>query len=539
MTRPAFRPLWPTLLLLAGLQACSTQTEKSNNVFFDSAESRNEAFQAAARQIRPTTPLMTEDTSVRFTSSSIGLEKKGILPPHIQNITVRYPGRHNLATIADILSRTLDVVVLMTPDALLPPQAAPNAAPAGAANAAAPAGAANAAPDNMLRLSRLAQDAGAARLNLTPEQVNTYELNYSGTLAGLLDRIASQAELSWTFEDGRIVFRRTVTEYFFVKVLPGAVKSSSSFSTSMGGSASKVDSEIGGDLWEALKTTLPLLLSPSGKFQLDTKLGMVTVRDSVRNVKEVARYVEQINQLFMRQVNIQVEIVQIDLNNESQNGIDWGRISRSLANSTTLLSTGPAFNSGSTTPGSIGLFRGGSEFLFKALERYGRVSNMYSAVVNTMHRQPVPLSVTNTRTYLRGINPGTPASGTTPATSPTLSVADLNTGFNFSFVPAILDSNRVLLESAISISAQRELLQFATGTGDNVSVIQQPNVDNFQNIQRVSMALGETLVLLGYEYEEARNTVTDVVRNQLRGSRLALRNKKTVIILLTPSLSGF
>jgi type IVB pilus formation R64 PilN family outer membrane protein len=447
---------------------------------------------------------------------------------------VRYPGRHNLATIADILSRTLDVVVLMTPDALSPPQAAPTAVPAGAANAPV---------DNMLRLSRLAQDAGAARLNLTPEQVNTYELNYAGSLAGLLDKIASQADLSWSFEDGRIVFRRIVTEYFFVKSLPGALKSTNTFSANMSGSSSKVDSEISGDLWEALKATLPLLMSPSGKFQLDTKLGMVTVRDSVRNVKEVARYVEQLNQLFMRQVNIQVEIVQVDMNNESQNGIDWGNISRSLANSATLRSSGPAFNAGSTTSGSIGLFRGDSEFLFKALERYGRVSNMYSAVVNTMHRQPVPLSVSNTRTYLRSITAGTTAAATpgtvSPVqTGPTLSVADLITGFNFSFVPAILDSNRVLLESAISISAARELQQYSTGSGFGQTVIQQPNVDNFQNVQRVSMALGETLVLLGYEYEEARNTVTDVVRNQLPGSRLSLRNKKTVIILLTPSLSG-
>ena len=67
---------------------------------------------------------------------------------------------------------------------------------------------------------------------------------------------------------------------------------------------------------------------------------------------------------------------------------------------------------------------------------------------------------------------------------------------------------------------------------------QQPNVDSFQNIQRVSMALGETLVLLGYQYEEARTTVTDVVRDKIPASRLGVGNKKSVIILLTPSLSG-
>jgi hypothetical protein len=226
------------------------------------------------------------------------------------------------------------------------------------------------------------------------------------------------------------------------------------------------------------------------------------------------------------------------MNTEAQSGIDWGEVSRTLSSGAILRSSGPAFNAGSTTSGSIGLYRGDAQVLFKALERYGRVSNMYSAVLNTLHRQPVPLSVTNSKTYLRSISAGAVSTAGAVSSGPTLSVADLNTGFTLSLVPAILDSNRVLLESSIGISSTRELQQYSTGTGFGQTVLQQPNVDNFQNVQRVSMSLGETLVLLGYQYEEARTSVTDVVRDKIPASRLGVGSKKSVIILLTPSLSG-
>jgi type IVB pilus formation R64 PilN family outer membrane protein len=532
------RPL--CLAMALGLQACSSGFDKANDEVHRASNERSQQAQTLARQVKPMAPLVSEEKAVRFTSRSIPLVRSAMLPSHIESVTVRYPGRHSLSTIADILTRTLGVVVLMTPDALQDPRSyAPGrgAVTAGAANAGLLAGAA--VGDPMPQLTNQALQAGASRLNLTPEQVGTtFELNYSGPLAGLLDWLASQAQLRWSYEDERIVFRRVVTQYIQVKTLPGALKGSTSFSSNVSGGSSSLSSELGGDLWAALQATLPLLISGSGQFYLDTRLGMITVRDAIANVKEVERYVEQINQLFLRQVNIQVEIIQVDMNTEAQSGIDWGEVSRTLSSGAILRSSGPAFNAGSTTSGSIGLYRGDAQVLFKALERYGRVSNMYSAVLNTLHRQPVPLSVTNSKTYLRSISAGAVSTAGAVSSGPTLSVADLNTGFTLSLVPAILDSNRVLLESSIGISSTRELQQYSTGTGFGQTVLQQPNVDNFQNVQRVSMSLGETLVLLGYQYEEARTSVTDVVRDKIPASRLGVGSKKSVIILLTPSLSG-
>jgi type IVB pilus formation R64 PilN family outer membrane protein len=539
------------LLSLLALQACSSSFEKTNNEMHQATNSRVQQSQTLARQTRDSSPWVRDERTVRFTTRSIPLLRSAMLPAHIEQVTVRYPGRHNLSTIADILTRTLGVVVLMTPDALQDPLsfrpggggagAGPAGVGPGAGRTPAPqnAGAPALSGDPMDQLIEQSQLVGASRLNLDPARANnTFELNYSGPLSSLLDWIANQAQLQWSFEDDVIVFRRVVTQFFQIKTLPGSIRAGSSLSIAGGGPpVPGGGAEQGGDLWEALRGTLPLLISSNGQFLLDTRLGVVTVRDAIGNLKNVERYVDQVNKLFLRQVNIQVEIIQVDLNTEAQSGIDWASLSRTLTNGAVLRSSGPGFSAGSTTSGTIGIFKGESQALFKSLEKYGRVSNMYSAVVNTMHRQPVPLTVSNSRTYLRSVTAGN--IGTNGAvTGPTLSVADLNTGFSLNLLPAILDSNRVLLESNITISSIRELVQFATGSGFGQTVLQQPNIDNFQNVQRVTMGLGETVVLLGYEFEEARNSVTDVVREKIPGSRLNVGAKKTVIILLTPSLSG-
>ncbi len=532
--------IWLLLLTISTLQACSSSFQKNYDELHSITNDRTERAQILSRQTTTSAPLVADEKFVRFTTRSIPLVQSAMLPPNIETVTVRYPGRHNLNTIADILTRTLGVVVIMTPDALMDPRSfAPGLSSAAALTKTGATGTQSPNTTDSLRSGLISQalQSGATRLNLSQDEPNTsFELNYSGPLSSLLDWIANQAQLRWSFENDRIIFRRVITQFIQVKTLPGALKGTSSFSSSISSSTASLSSEIGGDFWAALSETLPLMVSTSGQFKLDTKLGLITVRDAIQNVQEVERYVEHINQLFLRQVNIQVEIIQIDMSTDTQSGIDWENIARNLSNGAVLRTSGPSFNAAGASAGSIGIFKGNNQLLFKNLERYGRVSTMYSAVLNTMHRQAVPLNVSNSRTYLRSITAGT-INTNGSNTGPTLTAADLNTGFMINLMPVILDSNRVLLESSIGISSTRELQQYSTGTGLNQALVQQPNVDMFQNVQRVSMALGETLVLLGYQYEEARNNSSDVVREFLPASKLGVSSKKSVIILLTPSLS--
>ena len=80
------------VLSVAGLQACSSTYERVNNEMHQASNARVQQAQSLARQTRLPTPLVSDEKVVRFTSRSINLVRSAMLPAHIEQVTVRYPG---------------------------------------------------------------------------------------------------------------------------------------------------------------------------------------------------------------------------------------------------------------------------------------------------------------------------------------------------------------------------------------------------------------------------------------------------------------
>jgi type IVB pilus formation R64 PilN family outer membrane protein len=529
------------------LSGCSSTFDPAVKASQDEAADRSAQAQNLLRQPQNEVPLVTEEKTLRFTQKSIPFSRSTMLPTKIGNVTLRVPGRHNLSTVADLISNATNIPVVMTPDALMDVSLFAPGRGAALGGAPIPAGGNDEAS---VYASLMA--AGAARLALNDQLAqNTMELNYSGTLSGLLNLVSAKARLRWTYEDDRIVFRRVITRTIMVKTLPGSIKSTGSLSLTSGGASggsqsATTDSDT--DFWQALDKTIPLLISSQGQAIVDQRMGIVTVRDSIDNVQAVEKLVDFQNSLFLRQISLNVEVLQVDLSLEHQSGIDWNYVSDSLAKSNTVLTlTGAPVLAGTTTPGTFGFkFNNASgglngQVLFKVLEKFGRVSTAYSSVLTTVNRQSVPVGVLNTLSYLKSITPATTQSttgGSSLSSGVGLVPGEITTGFSLNLLPMVLDSNRVLLQCTISISSLRELTKFSSGSGDAAQSVQQPNIDTFASLQRMTLNSGETMVMMGFERDEARTNQTDVVRNSLPGSRLITSNKKSTIILVTPRLLG-
>lgn len=521
-----------TFTLIYIVTGCSTQTQTAANDRITAAQARLNKIQNAGPIAPSESKLLVTDDIPRFTSRSIPMERSNVLPPNIQTVTLRLPGRHNLSTIADILSRAIGIPVIMQADALMSPLLfAPmnGGALGGKTNA-------DALNEESLAAAQLMQ-IGASRINLNPEQANTtFELNYSGTLQGLLDQIASQAQLQWVFQDNTIVFRRIVTRSITLKIIPGNIKTSVQTTGPGGG----IDSSTEADLLANIEKTLALLISSQGQLTVNKSIGQITVRDAIANVREVERYLNQIQAQLLRQVSIKVEVLQVDVTAEAQNEISWSNLSKDVAGLGNLaLLSSPSGNSASTSsPVSLGITNGDSSVFVKALEKYGRVSSTYSTVVNTLHRQAVPVMVTNNITYVRSVTaPTTNANGT--LVGPSINVAELVTGFSVSLMPIVLDSNRILLQSSLGLNSLRAMKIFSVGSGANQVSVQQPDVDIVGGIQRTNLRSGETMILLGYNYEDARATNTDAIKETLPISKATTSSKKTVVILVTPQILDF
>jgi type II secretory pathway component GspD/PulD (secretin) len=104
-------------------------------------------------------------------------------------------------------------------------------------------------------------------------------------------------------------------------------------------------------------------------------------------------------------------------------------------------------------------------------------------------------------------------------------------------LPVILDSNRVLLQTAMQVSELREIKAFTSGSGSSAQSIQLPNTVSFASLQRVSVPAGQTLVMVGYEREQAQADDTDVIRGLLPIAKRGGRSKQGTVILITPRLT--
>jgi hypothetical protein len=516
------------LLLLPGCATHKMVTEEQHT-----QSARASTAQQIVRQTIPPPAYLRQDTTPRFASRSVPLDPSLSLPAHLGKLTLRLPGRHGLAQIAELLSRVIELPVVVTPDALMDPALFQAGGVSVTAVAAAPSAEQSAAVQTQRQ---------AAALKATTVQFNeaelrtTFELNYSGSLRGFLDDLSTRAGLQWRYNEGRITLSRVVTRVITVKAVSGGITATASVAA---GSTLTASSAVNGNFWAALAANLKDQVSALGKLQVDERLGLVTVTDALPNVEAVERFINVQNELMMRQLTLEVEVLQVDLRQEQSTGINWSAVSSRLNGNLTLKSP-DTLGSYSGSAGALFSFvKGNDGALISALEDFGKVNTAYSAVLTTTHRQPVPLGVTSKEGYLKSVTAGTVSTTGGTSTGATLTADSITTGFSMLLTPTLLDSGRILLESVLSVSALRELKEFASGEGSLRNSVQLPAVDDFTTLQRLSVKAGETLVMTGFEREILLRDERDVVRGVLPASQRAKASRQSTVIVITPRLNTF
>lgn len=536
---------WVTACLALALGGCAVpaarQTERAHQDVLDRAA----ALQARLREAAAPPPLVVDDPTPRFTSRSVPLRRDERLPDHLGPIRLHAPGRLPLAAVAEMLSRAIGLPVIMTPDAL---HSAADYAPGPASRSAFDAS--TAAPEETAALRQAAR-AGALRLDISaPEHQNTVEIDHAGPLRPLLDRIAAQAGLHWRHTGGRIVFSRVVTRAMPVKALPGGLDASAAFDVlggaeGSGGGSAKIDGSTQSDYWAGLPDALKPMLSPAAGLQVDPRAGLVTVTDALANVERVQTYLDALNVNLLRQVVLEIEVLQVSFTDEFSNGIDWRVMLGRLGQGNRLDLVAPAALGplGAGAPAALSFVLGPSgsrgspsEWVAKALQEYGRVSTTYSSVVTTTNRMPVPVGALQTRSYVQRATAPTVSPATGLTTAGALEPGKLTTGLGLTVLPVILDSHLVLLQTALQISELRQLRAFTSGSGQLARSVQLPETMSFSTLQRISVPAGRTLVLAGFERQQTQLDEADLVRGLVPLARRGVQTRQGTVVLITPRL---
>ncbi len=305
--------------------------------------------------------------------------------------------------------------------------------------------------------------------------------------------------------------------------------------------------------WSELEAQITALLSEAGTVVVNRLSGTVLVSDQYARVRTVKRFIDGINRAIHRQVEIQVEIVEVALDSTQALGVDWSRIAAAVTSGVEV---------GGNIAGRVGTPAGGITLLndvlnlsvtdvadngdvrfsalIAALEQQGEVEIVSQPRIRTLNNQTSMIKVGTDRTFFRREQnvDSTSAGSISTATDVPQVVTE---GVVLSITPQIGADGWVMMDVSPVVT---RVSSVAVVENDN-GVVQSsaPNLDVAQISSLIRARSGETVVIGGliqsFDSDTQRGlpglTRTGLL-GRLFGGRYHSTVRKELIMVLTPTI---
>ncbi len=400
-------------------------------------------------------------------------------------------------------------------------------------------------------------------------------VRYSGKLSGLLNYLASRYGVYWHYKDKVVSFFANETRVFTIYALPTETTLQASLTgatmgeNSGGGNASSnLSTSANLALWDSIEEGVKQVVADNGKLSFSRVTGTISVTASPYIISKVAKYVASWNEKLSRQVAITVRILEVDLTNTDNYGLDLvaafsnGKFSLSSAGPYTLSSPGTGVAAGAIS--SVGnlmmtIINPKSKFktsqsIIQAFSTQGKTRQLTSASVTTMNNKVAPVQITTSENYVKEINVTTSGSGDDRSTETDMDTDTLTYGFTMDLLPRILDHGRLILMFSMTMTTLVNITEYSSssgaviptqdsqseGEGDKEETrVQLPKMNMRGFMQEVAMRSGSTLVLTGFEQmkDETLSSGIGKAKMGLLGGRAYNDNERQVlVILITPEV---
>ena len=404
-------------------------------------------------------------------------------------------------------------------------------------------------------------------------------VNYSGKLSGLLNYLSNRYGVWWRYKNGQISFFSKETRVFTIYALPNETKMTadlkgSSMGTSgskgSGGSAStgatsSLSTTADLALWDSIEKVVKQVVGKQGELSFSRVTGTVTVTASPFVMQKVASYIANWNDKLSRQVAISIKVLQVQLLNENNYGLDLQAVFQNK-NIDTSFSSPYSLTSAaatSTTSGllSMTLLRPSSKWkdskaIIEAFSTQGKTSIVTSSSITTLNNKVAPVQITTAQNYVREVSVTNNYNSSNNSSDVDLDTDTLNYGFSMEILPRILDHGRLIILFTMTLSDLISLDTFSSeGMGGSSSsssggsdddddegestTVQLPKMQMRGFMQEIAMKSGSTLVLTGFEQvANATDTagVGEAKMNLLGGKAHDQHRRDVMVILMTPEV---
>lgn len=349
----------------------------------------------------------------------------------------------------------------------------------------------------------------------------------------------------------------------------------SSSNTGQQAEGSRVSTTSKTDFWAELSQAVRGMVgSGEGRNVITSpQAGIMAVRAMPEELRQVDKFLKSAQIAVERQVMLEAKIVEVELNEGYQSGIDWSALRSGrtaggvgvLSGSTTnplisgVKSNIPGFNNDTITSGTAlptagaGLFglafaRDGFQAVLGFLETQGDVQILSSPRIATLNNQKAVLKVGTEDFFVTNVSSSTTTTNSTStalagSTLPTLTLTPFFSGISLDVTPQIDDSVNIMLHVHPSVTTVTEKTkQIDLGTVGNYRLpLASSNVNETDTLVRVQdgniVAIGGLMQLQTNRITSGLPGTSDMpIAGTLLGNRANSGRKKEVVVLIKPTI---
>ncbi len=329
--------------------------------------------------------------------------------------------------------------------------------------------------------------------------------------------------------------------------------------TTSGGGAStvQVSTQSQADFWKNMESALKAIIGTEGgrKVIVNAQTGLVVVRAMPDELRVVEDYLGVTHATVNRQVVLEAKVVEVELKNEFQSGVNWSLIVNNSRGQ--LVDTrGRVFGGGTTGSGGTGtvastfggifslqLTSGDFSLLLDALKGQGEVQILSSPRVSTVNNQKAVIKVGGEEFFVTSVTSGgtSTTGGVTTTTTPSVGLSAFFSGISLDVTPQIDERNNIILHIHPSVSTFTEKTKSFSVSGQSFQLpLALSSIQESDNIVRAQS--GQIIVIGGLmkeattDQEASVPVLADVpLFGELFRHRNINRIKRELIILLKPT----
>ncbi|KKK99925.1 pilus (MSHA type) biogenesis protein MshL [Rheinheimera mesophila] len=324
------------------------------------------------------------------------------------------------------------------------------------------------------------------------------------------------------------------------------------------GNGSSVQSSSETDFWKDLKEAITGVMGsgPDRAVVVSPQAGLVTVRGLPAEIEAVRAYLGQTEASLQRQVILEVKIIEVTLNDDYQQGINWSQIAGTIG-STDINFSNNSFTLGNNITaqigglGSIGFEGDDFSGVINLLETQGNAQVLSSPRVTAINNQKAVIKVGSDEYYVTGVSSSSNLADTTGTGTgitrdvPIPELEPFFSGIALDVTPQINVDGDVILHVHPSVSETTELSKSINLGGTSAYTLPSAQTNIRESDTIIKARNGEIVVIGGLMQSTISDTESKVpvlgsvpLVGKLFTNISKVERKKELIILIKPTVSS-